>query len=165
MEPKTPETNPVVPHSSEKVVQPPTDFKHRFLASVGTFLVDENPQYRLEADHTRGLIFLRMLQTWHNFSAVPHLGQQLSDIARAMVNEFGLLIDLSAIHPDSDGVVLAPAIPNRGVILDAGLVKVANVLPHDCDELVHGPHSISVNSVKMRPFHGWIQAESWLTAH
>jgi hypothetical protein len=165
MEPKTHETTPTGQPSVPTPVVQPASFKQQFLASVGNFLVGENQVYRLEADHTRSLIFLTVFQPWLSFSAVPNLGQQLRDVALSLVNEFGMLIDLSGVAPDQDGVMLAPAIPNRGLILDAGLVKVANVIPYNCEELVHGPHAISINSVRMRPFQNRIQAENWLTAH
>jgi hypothetical protein len=165
MESKTHETTSTGQPSVPASVAQPASFKQRFLASVGNFLVEENKIYRLEADHTRSLVFLTVFQPWLTYAAVPHLGQQLRDVSLSLVNEFGLLIDLSGVAPDRDDVILAPAIPNRGLILDAGLVKVANLIPYNCEELVHGPHAISINSVKMRPFQNRLQAESWLTAH
>ena len=161
MEPTTHESKPT--GQPEKVENQPTDFKRHFLASTGTFLLDENNFYRLEADHARKLIFLTVLQTWQNFSDVPTLGQHLRNIAGSLVTEFGLIVDLKAVSPDHEGVILAPAIPDRGVLLDAGLTKVANVIPHNATELISGAHSLSVNSVKIRPFHGRAQAENWLT--
>jgi hypothetical protein len=141
----------------------PSDFKHRFLASTGIFLVDQNSTYRLEADHSRKLIYLTLSQTWHTLAAVPELEHHLRSVASAMVNQFGMLIDFSALTPDSDGTILVPAIPARGAILNAGLINVANVIPYNCEELVHGSHSFSINSVRMRPFINRVQAESWLT--
>ncbi len=157
MEPITNDTRPTGKIQS-------TDFKHRFLASTGIFLVDQNSIYRLEADHARKLIYLTLFQTWHTLAGVPELEHHLRSVANAMVNEFGMLIDFSALTPDSDGTILVPAIPARGAILNAGLVNVANVIPYNCEELVHGSHSFSVNSVRMRPFTNRVQAESWLTA-
>ena len=148
----------------EQVANHPADFKRLFLASSGNFLVDENPQYRLEADHARKLISLTLSQTWRTFSSVPNLEGQLRNLASATVGEFGMLIDMGSLSPDPDGIILAPAIPARGVLLDAGLTKVANVIPYTCQELIHGPHSLSVNSVKMRPFNIRFYAENWLTS-
>ncbi|MBC7921399.1 MAG: hypothetical protein H7Z75_09960 [Ferruginibacter sp.] len=161
MDPTASEVKPTQPGQA---ANHPTDFKRLFLASSGNFLVDENPQYRLEADHARKLIFLVLSQTWRTFAAVPSLEEQLRSLASATVGEFGMLIDMSSLSPDADGVLLAPAIPARGTLLDAGLTKVANVIPYNCQELIHGPHSLSVNSVKMRPFNIRFYAENWLTS-
>ncbi len=160
MEPTTQESKPTPP---EKQEPKPVDFKHLFLVSAGNFLVEETPNYRLEADHARKLISLTLFKSWQTFSLVPTLDQHLRNIVASLVGEFAFLTDLSALTPNGEGVLLAPAIPSRGFFFAAGLVKVADVIPYNCEEVVHGPHSFTVNAVKMRQFTSRLHAESWLT--
>lgn len=140
------------------------DFKHRFLASTEPFLVDETDYYRLVTNNSDRRIYLHIKQYWHNYVSVPDLERHLAVIADLMRSDFTMLIDLTSLTVDSEGKIHAPAIPHRDVLLDAGLVKVADVVPYNCQELVHGVHSFSVNSVKSRQFHEVNRAENWLSS-
>jgi Rho-binding antiterminator len=158
------ETIPVGQMASEYPLQldEESDFAHRFTTSETPFLIAENDFYSLTADRMRNRLYVKALRSWDEQEDVMEIGSYFSRIAPLMNGAFTLLNDLTALEPDEDGNLMAPAFPNKDVLLDAGLVKVADVVPEDCDTLVHGIDSFSVNSVRLRYFKDHLQAEHWL---
>jgi transcriptional antiterminator Rof (Rho-off) len=139
-----------------------SDFTHRFTTSVTPFLIAENDYYSFTADRMRNRLYVKVLRDWDEPRDVPEIGGYFSRIAPLMNGTFSLLNDLTGLAPDQDGTLMAPAYPNKDVLLDYGLVKVADLVPSACDTLVHGLHSFSVNSVQLRYFKDRLQAEHWL---
>lgn len=139
-----------------------SDFMHRFSTSAVPFLIAENPFYNLTADRLRSRLYVKVLQSWDEPGDVPELGGYFSRIAHLMTPPFTLLNDLTALSCDESGTLMAPAFPNKDVLINAGLIKVADLVPYNCDTLVHGLHSFSVNSLRLRYFKDRFQAEHWL---
>ncbi|QHT69122.1 hypothetical protein GXP67_21980 [Rhodocytophaga rosea] len=139
-----------------------SDFVHRFTTSVTPFLVAENDVYSFTADRMRNRLYVKAFQSWDDQEDVMEIGGYFNRIAPLMRGTFTLLNDLTALEPDESGTLMAPAFPNKDVLLDAGLVKVADLVPETCDTLVHTLHSFSVNSVRLRYFKDRSQAEHWL---
>lgn len=139
-----------------------SDFVHRFSTSAVPFLVAENAFYNLTADRLRSRLYVKVLQSWDEPRDVPELGGYFSRIAPLMTPPFTLLNDLTALSCDDSGTLMAPAFPNKDILINAGLIKVADLVPYNCDTLVHGLHSFSVNSLRLRYFKDRIQAEHWL---
>jgi Rho-binding antiterminator len=140
-----------------------SDFAHRFVTSVGPFLIAENKYYRLVASRFHNRLYLTANAVWEDIDAVPELGSYFARIAPLMSEGFTLLNDLTVLTPDMNGTLMAPAVPNRSVLFRAGLAKVADLVPDSCETLVHGTESFSVNSVPLRYFKNRDQAENWLT--
>jgi hypothetical protein len=139
-----------------------SDFAHRFTTADTPFVVAENDYYNLTADRMRNRLYLTVFRSWDEPSDVMELGAYFSRIAPLMTDTFTLLNDLTALQPDESGTLMAPGLPNKDVLLNAGLVKVADLVPYECDTLVHGLHSFSVNSLRLRYFKDRSQAEHWL---
>lgn len=139
-----------------------SDFVHRFTTSVTPFLVAESEFFNLTADRMRNRLYMKAFRSWDEPQEVMELGSYFSRIAPLMNGTFTLLNDLTALQPDETGTLVAPGLPNKDVLLNAGLVKVADLVPEDCDTLVHGLHSFSVNSLRLRYFKDRLQAEHWL---
>jgi hypothetical protein len=135
---------------------------HRFTTSAVPFLIAENEFYKLTADRLRSRLYVTVLQSWDEPEDVPELGSYFSSIAPLMTAPFTLLNDLTTLSCDDSGTLMAPAFPNKDVLINAGLIKVADLVPYTCDTLVHGLHSFSVNSLRLRYFKDRIQAEHWL---
>lgn len=151
-------------HPSEYPIQKDedSDFVHRFTTSVTPFLVAENQFYNLTADRMRNRLYLKVFKSWDEPEQVTELGGYFSRIAPLMNGTFTLLNDLTALRPDESSTLTAPGVPNKHILLNAGLVKVADLVPFECDTLVHGLHSFSVNSLRVRYFKDRLQAEHWL---
>jgi Rho-binding antiterminator len=138
------------------------DFVHGFTTSSSPFIAGENDMYQLIAHRMRNRIDLVVKQGWYSLRENQELGRDVARIAPLMAEGFTILIDLSALTPDADGTLMSPAIANKNILFNAGLAKVAELVPYNCDTLVHGPDSISVNSVRLRYFKDRLQAENWL---
>lgn len=139
------------------------DFAHEFSVSPGPFVLADNDRYRLTADRIQNRLYLTAKQNWYEAEDVPELGANLVSIAPFMGGRFSFLNDLTGLTPEPDGTLMSPAIPNKSVLLGAGLTKVADLVPPACETLVHGIDSFSVNSVPLRSFKERAQAEHWLT--
>ena len=140
------------------------DFVHQFTTSTSAYLVAENELYQLQAHRLLNRVDLVVKQEWYNLRGNSTLGEHISRIAPLMSEGFTMLIDLSSLTPDADGTLMSPAIANKNLLFNAGLAKVAELVPYTCDTLVHGQDSISVNSVRLRYFKDRVQAENWLSS-
>jgi hypothetical protein len=141
---------------------PKADFVHGFTTSVNPFIVADNDMYLLTAHRKINRLDLVVRQDWYSLSENQELGVYIARIVPLMGMDFTMLIDLTALRPDEDGTIMSPAIANKNILFNAGLAKVAELVPYECDTLVHGQDSISVNSVRLRYFKDRLQAENWL---
>lgn len=140
------------------------DFMHRFLTSPPPFLIAENEFYHFSADRLHHRLYFRAKRAWGSLADVQDLGGHIVRVAPLIGPEFTLLNDLREIAPDEEGTVWAPPMPNRDSLLRNGLMKVADVVAPECETLVHGIDSFSVNSVPLRYFKDLPSAEHWLTS-
>ena len=140
-----------------------TDFTHSYTTSTAPFLLGENTYYSLTAHRMHNRLYLTVKNNWYDVDETPELGGYIGRIAPLLSEGCTMLIDLTALTPDEDGSIMSPAIANKSALFDAGLIKVAELVPYECDTLVHGPDSFSVNSVRLRYFKDRAQAEHWLT--
>lgn len=138
------------------------DFVHGFTTSTSPFVVADHDMYQLHAQRMINRLDLVAKKEWYSVNDNQELGVNIARIAPLMAQGFTMLIDLTALKPDEDGTLMSPAIANKNVLFNAGLAKVAELVPYDCDTLVHGQDSISVNSVRLRYFKDRLQAEHWL---
>jgi hypothetical protein len=126
-------------------------------------LLGENEFYAFTAQRMHNRLYLTVKQSWYDVSQTPEIAGYIAQVAPLLSEGCTMLIDLTAVTPDEDGSITSPAIANKSALFDAGLIKVAELVPYTCDTLVHGPDSFSVNSVKLRYFKDRMQAEHWLT--
>lgn len=140
------------------------DFVHGFTTSTLPFVVGENELYQLNAHRMINRLDLVVKQSWYKLKENMELGANIARVAPLMAEGFTMLIDMSAITPDADGTIMSPAIANKNILFNSGLAKVAELVPYNCDTLVHGQDSISVNSVRLRYFKDIVQAEHWLNS-
>ena len=139
------------------------DFGELFYNAEGPIIVGQNDFYKLTLDRLNNLLELRVVKTWESMEEISDLKSQLIQVADFMLEKFGLLIDLTGLLPNEEGVLESPFIPARGILLNAGLVKVADLIPESCNTIVHNRGSFSVNSIKLRSFKERYFAENWLT--
>jgi hypothetical protein len=138
------------------------DFIYGFTTSTSPFVVADHDMYLLRAHRMINKLDLVAKKEWYSIKENQELGVNIARIAPLMAEGFTMLIDLTALKPDEDGTLMSPAIANKNLLFNAGLAKVAELVPYDCDTLVHGQDSISVNSVRLRYFKDRLQAEHWL---
>jgi hypothetical protein len=139
------------------------DFTHNFTTSTSSFVVAENDIYHLSANRLSNRLELIVKKGWYNVNDNQDLGANITRISPLMASDCSLLIDLTALTPDEDGSIMSPAIGNKSALFNAGLTKVAELVPYNCETLVHGPDSFSVNSVRLRYFKDRMQAINWLS--
>ncbi len=151
-----------VPHTHAP--QTSDDFVHRFLSSPPPFMIADNDLFSFTADRLHHRLYMRVKKPWSQVREVQELHNHIGRIAGLIGPEFTLLNDLSEIEPDDSGTVWAPPVPNRDALLRNGLLKVADLVAPECETLVHGMDSFSVNSVPIRYFKDRISAEHWLTS-
>lgn len=149
---------------ADRALQTKDDFVHRFLTTPPPFLLGENDSYSFSADRLQNRLYLTIKKPWANPGAVSELGGYMEQVSTLIGPEFTLLNDLTNIAPDEEGTIWAVPIPNKDALLRHGLVKVADVVPLECETLVHSIDSFSVNSVRMRYFKNYASAEHWLTS-
>lgn len=139
------------------------EFKQRYYSIADNVLVGENDYYSLRINKLKNILELKAMQSWDSMDDIPDLKSQLISVVDYLHDQFGLLNDVSSLPVNEDGVLEAPFIPARGILMNAGLVKVADLLPLNCDTIVHNRGSFSVNSVRTRSFKDRYFAENWLS--
>jgi hypothetical protein len=139
------------------------DFVHNFTTSTNLFVVAENDLYHLSANRLSNRVELIVKKNWYNVNDNRELSANITRLAPLMASDCSLLIDLTALTPAEDGSIMSPAIGNKSALFNAGLTKVAELVPYKCETLVHGPDSFSVNSVRLRYFKDRMQAINWLS--
>jgi transcriptional antiterminator Rof (Rho-off) len=139
------------------------EFNRRYYSSESIIRVSENDFYELVVDKERNLIELKVRNQWETMDEIPDLKQQLYMVSEYMENKIGLLNDFSSLTPDAQGTLIAPFVPARGILINAGLFKVADLVPDSCETIVHDRGSFSVNSIKVRTFKDRFFAENWLS--
>lgn len=140
-----------------------SDFVHRYTTSTTPFVLGENEYYILTAHRMQNRLYLTVKQNWYDADETPELGGYIAQVAPLMSEGCTMLIDLTGLTPDEDDSLISPAVGSKSALFDAGLTRVAELVPYTCETLVHGPDSFSVNSVRLRYFKDRMQAEHWLT--
>lgn len=138
------------------------DFAHKVYSAGNEALIGQNDFYSLTINKGLNILELKAHKTWESMDDIPDLKSQLIKVGDLMHEKFGLLNDLTALEPNEEGVLEAPFIPARGILMNAGLEKVADLIPPNCNTIVHNRGSFSVNSVKVRNFMDRYFAENWL---
>ena len=139
------------------------EFDQKFYSPATLIKVAENDFYHLILDKSRNLLELKVLKQWETMDEIPNLKAQLFMISEYIEDKFGLLNDFTLLQPDGDGTLIAPFVPARGILINAGLFKVADLVPASCETIVHDRGSFSVNSIKVRTFKDRFFAENWLS--
>jgi Rho-binding antiterminator len=138
-------------------------FNKQWYSTATIIKVEENQFYSLVVDKARNLLELKVFRQWETLDEIPHLKAELLMVSDYMYEKFGLLNDLTSLSVDGEGTLIAPFLPARGILINAGLYKVADLVPDNCDTIVHDRGSFSVNSIKVRSFKDRFFAENWLS--
>ncbi len=138
------------------------DFGKKFYASEEPILVGDNEFYELWVDRINRVLELKVLKLWTSLDSIPDLKAQSIQAADYLNEKFGLINDLTAL-PFNNGVLEAPFMPARGLLINAGLRRVADILPLNCETIVHNRGSFSVNSVEVKSFQDRYFGWNWVT--
>jgi Rho-binding antiterminator len=139
------------------------EFNSQWYSTATVIEVEKNDFYRLIVDKGRNLLELKVYKQWETLEDIPHLKSELLMVADYMYEKFGLLNDLTDLPVNDEGTLIAPFLPARGILINAGLYKVADLVPEACHTIVHDRGSFSVNSIKVRSFKDRFFAENWLS--
>jgi Rho-binding antiterminator len=139
------------------------EFNSQWYSTATVIEVEKNDLYNLIVDKGRNLLELKVYKQWETLEDIPHLKSELLMVADYMYEKFGLLNDLTDLPVDDEGTLIAPFLPARGILINAGLYKVADLVPESCHTIVHDRGSFSVNSIKVRSFKDRFFAENWLS--
>lgn len=138
------------------------DFAHEFYAAGNEVLIGENDYYTLIVNKEMNILELKARKYWDSMDDIPELKSQLIKVGNLIHERFGLLNNFTDLLPNEEGVLEAPFVPARGILMNMGLFKVADLLPPNCSTIVHNRGSFSVNSIRVRTFMDRYFAENWL---